>query len=298
MGTKATLTAVPDSGYAFSYWTGDFESMENPLVFRVDIPKSVTAVFAPLPITFESVVSGTNGVALAWNNLAWATHYLLYRGITSVPSSAEVLADIPNTGDCTYLDETGELEEEYWYWVEAEGVEDSVTSDPMTGKKRLVWPAAKSESEVAAVLAEAADARLGERLKSVAEYEAFRAWITEKGLEPQEVKDSAHAWISYALGAEGLFENEPAIVLGAVSVEGGGASVGVSVSVKDGERDAEVDAAKVAGMFEATGSLVDWEGDAKLSATATPTGSEGVTMQFEVVPGDGTARAVFLRIAP
>jgi hypothetical protein len=40
LGTEATLTAVPDEGYAFSHWTGDAESMENPLVFRVDVPKS------------------------------------------------------------------------------------------------------------------------------------------------------------------------------------------------------------------------------------------------------------------
>ena len=138
LGTEVTLTAVPASGYAFSHWTGAVETMENPIKVRADVPKTYKAVFEPMPIAFESVVSGRNGVALAWNNLAWATRFLLYRGVTSVPSSAEVLAEIPNTGDCTWLDETGELDVEYWYWIEAEGVEDDVMSDPMTGRKAIV----------------------------------------------------------------------------------------------------------------------------------------------------------------
>ena len=135
LGSKATLTAVPDSGYAFSYWTGDFSSMQNPLVFTVDVAKSVSAVFEPQPIAFTSVQSSENGVSLAWNNLAWATTYRIYRGVTSVPSSATVLVELPNNGNCTYLDETGEVEQEYWYWIEAEGASDEVTSDPMTGHK-------------------------------------------------------------------------------------------------------------------------------------------------------------------
>ena len=306
LGTTVTLTAVPDSGYAFSYWTGDFESMENPLVFRVDIPKSVTAVFEPLPIAFESVASGTNGVALAWNNLAWATHYLLYRGVTSVPSSAEVLADIPNTGDCTWLDETGDVEVEYWYWIEAEGVEDEVMSNPMTGMKKWGWPVAKDEWEVAAALGEAADARLEEKIESVEEYDAFRAWSAGEGREEKAVKESEHAWVSYLLGAEELFENEPVVVLGvpAAAEEGGekgsrGAGEAqwvVSVTVKDGDKTVAVDAGKVAGLFECTGDLGDWTGEAALVPTVVFKSAEGETLLFEVTPGDGTVPRAFLRI--
>ena len=304
LGAEVTLTAVPDSGYGFSYWTGDFESMENPLVFRVDIPKSVTAVFEPLPIAFESVTSGTNGVMLAWNNLAWATHYLLYRGVTSVPSSAEVLADIPNTGECSYLDETGEVEVEYWYWIEAKGGEDEVMSDPMTGKKKWGWPAAKDEEEVAAALGEAADARLGEQIGSVEEYDAFRAWAAEEGREPKAVKESAHAWPTYLLGAEALFENEPTITLGGGAVETGGEGqrdvagpiMKVSVTVKDGEQVVQGDPEKVAALFECTSDLADWTGEASLTPTVTEKGVEGEALLFEVTLGRGVERA-FLRIA-
>ena len=135
LGASVTLTAVPDSGYKFSYWTGAVESMQNPLVFTADVAKSVTAVFEPMPIAFTSVVSDTNGVSLAWNNLAWAATYRIYRGVTSVPSSATVLVELPNGGDCMYLDETGDVDTTYWYWIEAEGASDEVMSDPMTGKK-------------------------------------------------------------------------------------------------------------------------------------------------------------------
>ena len=135
LGSQVTLTAVPDSGYKFSYWTGAVSSMQNPLPVTVDVAKSYTAVFEPLPIALTSVVSDTNGVSLSWNNLAWAGTYRIYRGVTSVPSSATVLVELPNSGNCTYLDETGEVDVTYWYWIEAEGPSDEVMSEPMTGKK-------------------------------------------------------------------------------------------------------------------------------------------------------------------
>ena len=135
LGSQVTLTAVSDSGYSFSYWTGAVSSMQNPLTVTADVAKSYTAVFAPMPIAFTSVVSDTNGVLLSWNNLAWAATYRIYRGETSVPGSAMVLAELPNDGSCTYLDESGDVDTTYWYWIEAEGASDEVSSDPMTGKK-------------------------------------------------------------------------------------------------------------------------------------------------------------------
>ena len=303
LGTKVTLTAVPGSGYEFSHWTGDVESMENPLVFNADVPKSFTAVFAPLPIAFESVVSGTNGVAFAWNNLAWATHYLLYRGVTSVPSSATLLADIPNTGDCTFLDDTGELEVEYWYWIEAEGVEDDVMGDPMTGKKKWGWPDAKDAAEVAAALAEAEDARLKERIGSVGEYDAFRAWSAEEGRAEKAVRDSEHAWSSYALGAEGLFENEPEIrIAGFASDESAaprraaGYTWEIRVTVKDGENTASVDADKVAALFEATRQIGDWTEPALLPLSVTAKGTDGDMLIFEVTLDGEEEPGAFLRL--
>ena len=303
LGATVTLTAVPDDGYAFSYWTGDFESMENPLVFRVDIPKSVTAVFEPLPIAFKSVMSGTNGVLMAWNQLAWATTFRIIRGATSVPSSAEVVAELPNTGTCEWLDETGEVERWYWYWIEAEGVEDDVMSDPMTGRKQWAFPVADNDAEVAETLEKTADGRLGDGIGSVADYDEFRSWVVGQGFDAGEVRDSPHAWPSYALGAEELFENEPVVVLdlptaseGAESAkrDASGAKWEVSVTVKDGEKIAAVDAEKVAALFECTGDLTDWVG-AAVKVSVEPQAGEGEEMRFRVTPEEGTRRA-FLRI--
>jgi hypothetical protein len=277
--------------------------MEIPLVFNADVPKSFTAVFAPLPIAFESVVSGTNGVTFAWNNLAWATHYLLYRGVTSVPSSATLLADIPNTGDCTFLDDTGELEVEYWYWIEAEGVEDDVMGDPMTGKKKWGWPDAKDEAEVAAALAEAEDARLKERIGSVGEYDAFRAWSAEEGREEKDVRDSEHAWSSYALGAEGLFENEPQIQIAGFAPDeaaarrrAAGFAWEIRVTVKDGENAASVDADKLAALFEATRQIGDWTEPSLLPLSVTAKGTDGDTLLFEVTLEGEDQPGAFLRL--
>ena len=135
LGTRVTLEAVPDSGYRFAYWTGAASSMQNPLAVTAETAQSYTAVFEPLPIAFTSVTSGEDGVSLAWNNLAWAATYRICRGVTSVPSSATVVAELPNDGNCTYLDASGDVDVEYWYWIEAEGPSDEVMSDPMTGKR-------------------------------------------------------------------------------------------------------------------------------------------------------------------
>lgn len=69
----------------------------------------------------------------------------------------------------------------------------------------------------------------------------------------------------------------------------------VSVTVKDGEKIAAVDAEKVAALFECTGDLTDWAG-AALKVSVEPQEGEGEAMRFWVTPEEeGTSRA-FLRI--
>jgi hypothetical protein len=156
--------------------------------------------------------------------------------------------------------------------------------------------------DVLAILVEATDGRLAERIGSVEEYETFRVWIAEKGLEGTEVKHSAQAWPSFALRAERLFEGVPEIRLRGIEVGRngakavGGATMRVSVTVRDGGKSVAVDAEKVAALFECTSDVSDWTGEAAMEATATPTGEEGDTLRFEVVPADGAAERAFLRI--
>jgi uncharacterized delta-60 repeat protein len=44
-GARVTVTAVPDSGYAFKEWSGDASGVENPVTIVMDRDKSLTANF-------------------------------------------------------------------------------------------------------------------------------------------------------------------------------------------------------------------------------------------------------------
>ena len=57
-----------------------------------------------------------------------------------------------------------------------------------------------------------------------------------------------------------------------------------------------MDAAKVAALFECTGDLADWTGEASLETAVEQKGAEGNMLRFEVTPGDGTTKKAFLRI--
>ena len=152
---------------------------------------------------------------------------------------------------------------------------------------------------------------------SAAEYAAFKAWAgSVKGARSASGEASAgeevvvantNAAAAYLLGAERLFENAPKVEFGEVSVgengtqgtggmEGPGTAINVAVIVRDGEETVKCTAEKVKEMFEATSDLGDWNGAAKMSSTVTVEESEGVTMRFKVVPGDGSAARAFLRI--
>jgi len=44
-GTEVTITAIPDSGYEFSNWSGDASGADNPITVTMDGDKSITANF-------------------------------------------------------------------------------------------------------------------------------------------------------------------------------------------------------------------------------------------------------------
>ena len=48
-GREVELTAVPASGYAFDYWSGDLSGTSNPTTITIDSDKTVTAHFAEIP---------------------------------------------------------------------------------------------------------------------------------------------------------------------------------------------------------------------------------------------------------
>lgn len=61
-GIKVTLTAIPYNHYAFSHWSGDVSSDENPITLTVDSDKSVKANFEKkIKIYTLSIQSETGG---------------------------------------------------------------------------------------------------------------------------------------------------------------------------------------------------------------------------------------------
>jgi hypothetical protein len=60
-GTLVTVTAIPNSGYAFSHWSGDLSGTNNPATVVMTGNKSVTANFTLLPVvrTVLFLLSGT-----------------------------------------------------------------------------------------------------------------------------------------------------------------------------------------------------------------------------------------------
>ena len=139
---------------------------------------------------------------------------------------------------------------------------------------------------------------------SAEEYAAFKSWAGRvKGASggavagESAVVANTNAAAAYLLGAERLFENAPKVEFEELTIGEDGPSDGtmtVSVTVKDGEDSVACSAEKVKSLFEATGNLGDWAGDAKLPVEVEVIGTS--PMRFRVTPGDGSSPSAFLRI--
>lgn len=165
------------------------------------------------------------------------------------------------------------------------------------------------KEEIISVLSTFADyISLSAHITNAAEYAEFREWAhgvkdTDGGDDAageDAVLESPFAWVAYALGAVRLLANEPSINI--ISVEAGnasevgGASLVLSVSVKDGTDAVEVAAAKIAALFEATSDMGNWHGATKLAPKVEIDGEEGGDgiVRFRITPGGGDR--AFLRI--
>jgi len=56
-GAKATITALPSSGYTFSVWSGDVSASYSQITVAMDSDKSITANFSAIPPTGDSDAS-------------------------------------------------------------------------------------------------------------------------------------------------------------------------------------------------------------------------------------------------
>jgi PKD repeat protein len=61
-GEVVTLTANPNGGYVFAYWSGDLAGAANPQNLTMDAPKVVVANFALIPVA-DFTASPTSGIA-------------------------------------------------------------------------------------------------------------------------------------------------------------------------------------------------------------------------------------------
>ena len=103
-------------------------------------------------------------------------------------------------------------------------------------------PEVASDSAVSDVLAGAADeTRLRANISGKTQYDLFRAWVDAKGLDHQAVKNSARAWFSYAIGANGLVEK--AFQNGDVTIKSLNAAAGGEFSFEVDVKDVALGAA-------------------------------------------------------
>jgi uncharacterized repeat protein (TIGR02543 family) len=62
-GDSVELTAVPEIGWSFSYWSGDLSGSTNPITIIIDGNKSVTARFTPEQYTLTIEIVGSGSVS-------------------------------------------------------------------------------------------------------------------------------------------------------------------------------------------------------------------------------------------
>ncbi len=63
-GTVVTLTATPDNGWQFDYWTGDLSGNTNPAQITMDADKTVTAVFTQIQYNLTVNTQGNGSFSI------------------------------------------------------------------------------------------------------------------------------------------------------------------------------------------------------------------------------------------
>ena len=137
LGSEVTLAATADDGYGFSHWIlpDAGTTNGNPLVLTVTTANSYKAVFTPLAPQLAVSATSLKGVRLVWTNMAWATQYKVWRGVSSDRGQSTLVATLTNDGLCEYIDASGVENQSYWYWVEAVGAEDDTWSNAVQGRR-------------------------------------------------------------------------------------------------------------------------------------------------------------------
>lgn len=122
VGDTATLTAVPEKGYALSQWTQggvtDPVSIKAVYSFNVTGDMAISASFVELGSTTLTVSpAGFDCIALSWTQAAGANGYQIFRGETSGQEGTTPLSTVYGGGTLGFTDTSVSLNKEYFYTV-------------------------------------------------------------------------------------------------------------------------------------------------------------------------------------
>lgn len=98
-GFTATLTAVPDTGYGFTGWTGSVTSADNPLDVVMDSDKAIAPTFALLPSISDPTATDVTDVSatLGGNATAQGDSAITEKGVVFSIESDNNLPEIGGT---------------------------------------------------------------------------------------------------------------------------------------------------------------------------------------------------------
>ena len=84
-GDTVQITAVPDAGWQFSGWSGDYIGIDNPATVTMSADKNVTATFTQIEYTLDIRIVGNGSVSNSPNNTTY--HYGDVVELTATPDS-------------------------------------------------------------------------------------------------------------------------------------------------------------------------------------------------------------------
>ena len=115
-GSVVKLTAVPDTGYYFTGWSGDVTGTDNPIDITIGSEKNITATFEILVLDLEVTVNGEGQVSQAIvegtgaenQNRSTITQYEYGTIVELTPTPSDGMAFISWSGD--YIGEEDPLQ--------------------------------------------------------------------------------------------------------------------------------------------------------------------------------------------
>ncbi|GEM_PF-3648475 len=162
-GTEVDLKAVPEEGWEFVGWTGDFESPEEEETLTMDYHKSLTAVFQPIRYDLNITINGEGTTNPEQGNYSYGEGHELT--VEAIPdehwtfshwagdlseekverSEIEIEMDMDRYLEANFLKEDPILEEDEYIgtekqWYETgENVTIEVKNDGSAGSKPIIY---------------------------------------------------------------------------------------------------------------------------------------------------------------